>query len=72
MTREWDVGKNDKDNKDKIRRNEDRPLGLDKRRHRSPERSPEPGSNLLFTLCCLISVMLKLLRMVIRLNVDVV
>ncbi|XP_075991769.1 uncharacterized protein LOC142987103 [Anticarsia gemmatalis] len=40
-TREWDLGKNDKDKeKDKLRRDE-RPI--DKRRHRSPEKSPEPA-----------------------------
>lgn len=56
-TREWDLGKNDKD-KDKLdkldksdkRRDEQRPL--EKRRHnRTPERSPEPGKlflNLIF------------------------
>lgn len=39
--REWDVGKNDKDKeRDKLRR-EERPS--EKRRHRTPERSPEPG-----------------------------
>lgn len=39
--REWDVGKNDKDKeRDKLRR-EDRPS--EKRRHRTPERSPEPA-----------------------------
>ncbi|XP_063839135.1 uncharacterized protein LOC135088176 [Ostrinia nubilalis] len=45
VMREWDVGKNEKDkDKEKMRRSED--LGtrmLDKRRHRSPERSPEPA-----------------------------
>ena len=46
-TREWDLGKNDKDNKDNIKdnsklRREERPM--DKRRHRSPEKSPEPGN----------------------------
>lgn len=43
-TREWDLGKNDKDKeKGKMdkRRDEQRPL--EKRRHRTPERSPEPG-----------------------------
>nr|XP_053623584.1 uncharacterized protein LOC128682748 [Plodia interpunctella] len=39
--REWDVGKGDKD-KDKIRREDDR-RPLEKRRHRTPERSPEPA-----------------------------
>lgn len=42
--REWDVGKNEKDKEvgrqDKIVR-EERPL--EKRRHHTPERSPEPG-----------------------------
>lgn len=41
MMREWDVGKNDKDKeKDKLRKDD---RSLDKRRHRTPERSPEPG-----------------------------
>lgn len=44
--REWDVGKNDK-SKEVIRQDhmlrEDRPP-LEKRRHRTTERSPEPGS----------------------------
>ncbi|CAH0749136.1 unnamed protein product [Diatraea saccharalis] len=41
--REWDMGKNDKDKdgKEKLRRPDDRPM--DKRRHRSIERSPEPA-----------------------------
>ncbi|RVE53282.1 hypothetical protein evm_002115 [Chilo suppressalis] len=41
--REWDMGKNekDKDGKDKLRRPDDRPM--EKRRHRSLERSPEPA-----------------------------
>ncbi|CAB3231232.1 unnamed protein product [Arctia plantaginis] len=40
-TREWDLGKNDKDKeKDKLRR-DDRPM--EKRRHRSLEKSPEPA-----------------------------
>lgn len=47
MTREWDLGKNDKDkdskDNNKLRRDE-RPM--DKRRHRSPEKSPEPGIKL--------------------------
>lgn len=42
--REWDVGKNEKNKEggrpDKLIRDE---KTLDKRRHRSPERSPEPG-----------------------------
>lgn len=39
--REWDVGKGEKDKeKEKLRRDE-RPL--EKRRHHTPERSPEPG-----------------------------
>lgn len=42
-TREWDLGKNekDKDNKDNKSKREERPA--DKRRHRSPEKSPEPA-----------------------------
>lgn len=52
VMREWDVGKNDKD-KDKIRRQDERPIGLDKRRHRTPERSPEPGLVFL-TFCTLV------------------
>lgn len=41
VMREWDVGKNEKDKeKDKLR-HDDRPL--EKRRHRSIERSPEPA-----------------------------
>ncbi|KAF9412317.1 hypothetical protein HW555_009155 [Spodoptera exigua] len=42
-TREWDLGKNekDKDNKDSKSKREERPA--DKRRHRSQEKSPEPG-----------------------------
>lgn len=42
-TREWDLGKNDKDKeKDKLlMRRDERPI--DKRRHRSPEKSPEPA-----------------------------
>lgn len=45
-TREWDLGKNDKDKeKDKLlMRRDERPI--DKRRHRSPEKSPEPGKYL--------------------------
>lgn len=48
MTREWDLGKNDKDkdnikdNNTKLRRDE---RLMDKRqRHRTPEKSPEPGN----------------------------
>lgn len=47
MTREWDVGKNEKD-KDAIRPLEKFPKDErlhEKRRHRSPERSPEPGES---------------------------
>ena len=44
--REWDVGKNDKTKEpirqDKLLRDERPPL--EKRRHRTPERSPEPGN----------------------------
>uniref|UniRef100_A0A2A4JEB9 RRM domain-containing protein n=1 Tax=Heliothis virescens TaxID=7102 RepID=A0A2A4JEB9_HELVI len=41
-TREWDLGKNDKDkDKDNKLRRDERPI--DKRRHRSPEKSPEPA-----------------------------
>ncbi|KAH9640919.1 hypothetical protein HF086_015614 [Spodoptera exigua] len=42
-TREWDLGKNekDKDNKDSKSKREERPA--DKRRHRSQEKSPEPA-----------------------------
>ncbi|KAJ0181709.1 hypothetical protein K1T71_002431 [Dendrolimus kikuchii] len=41
VMREWDVGKNEKDkDKEKLHRDE-RPI--DKRRNRSPERSPEPA-----------------------------
>lgn len=42
-TREWDLGKNekDKDNKDNKSKREERPA--DKRRHRSQEKSPEPA-----------------------------
>lgn len=41
--REWDIGKNEKGKdkeKEKLRK-DDRPL--EKRRHHTPERSPEPG-----------------------------
>ncbi|KAJ8726223.1 hypothetical protein PYW07_000921 [Mythimna separata] len=46
VTREWDLGKGnekDKDNKDSVNklRRDERPM--DKRRHRSPEKSPEPA-----------------------------
>uniref|UniRef100_A0A1E1WU44 RRM domain-containing protein n=2 Tax=Pectinophora gossypiella TaxID=13191 RepID=A0A1E1WU44_PECGO len=41
--REWDVGKNDKDNKEKDMRPRKDERPLDKRRHRSQERSPEPA-----------------------------
>lgn len=41
VVREWDFGKNDKD-KDKERPKREERI-LDKRRHRTPERSPEPG-----------------------------
>ena len=45
--REWDLGKNDKEKeKDRLRRDETRPL--DKRRHRSGEISPEPGIYYIF------------------------
>lgn len=44
ITREWDVGKNEKDKEvirpEKLHRDE----RLEKRRHRTPERSPEPGN----------------------------
>ncbi|XP_060806979.1 uncharacterized protein LOC106142992 [Amyelois transitella] len=41
--REWDLGKGDKEReKDKIRRDDER-RPLEKRRHRTPERSPEPA-----------------------------
>lgn len=46
VMREWDVGKNEKDKEkdSKMRRPDDSgPRMLDKRRHRTPERSPEPG-----------------------------
>ncbi|XP_073941055.1 uncharacterized protein [Choristoneura fumiferana] len=41
VVREWDFGKNDKD-KDKERPKRDERI-LEKRRHRTPERSPEPA-----------------------------
>ncbi|KOB68045.1 Acinus [Operophtera brumata] len=45
-TREWDLGKNDKDKeKDKLEKRRDESRPLEKRRHRTPERSPEPDCN---------------------------
>lgn len=43
--REWDVGKNEKDTKERPRKDE---RALDRRRPHSPERSPEPGLLLIY------------------------
>lgn len=44
--REWDLGKNEKSKETEKHHREERPA--DKRRHRSPEASPEPGLYLIY------------------------